>query len=86
MTRFLPALAAIALLSACDQQACTKESLDQMTTDLMVRVQAFGAENPDRMGEIGPKLAGVLLQAQSASGDLQPACEAVAALMKDVGG
>lgn len=81
------ALALLVALPACKQEvACTPERLDQATTELMVAVQAFAGDNPDRMGEIGPKVADLVARAGDAGTEPGALCDEVAALMGEVGG
>lgn len=82
----LTALATALFLAACDKKECTKDSLDQTTTDLMVKVREFGLANPDKMAEIGPRVADLVARSQTATGDLQPLCDAIDALMSEIGG
>lgn len=79
-------LAALAALAACDKKECTKDELDQKATSLMVTVQAFSAANPDRMPDVGARVAELIDQSQSASGEFQPICDAIDKLAGEIGG
>jgi hypothetical protein len=81
------ALTAILLLAACDDRPdCTQEVLDLKATDLMIKAQAFGAANPDRMAEIGPRVADLVDRTLTATGDLTPLCDEIDKLIGEIGG
>ncbi|WP_284163741.1 hypothetical protein [Frigidibacter sp. SD6-1] len=73
-------------LLACQDKSCTPEDLAQQATDLMVAARTYGLTHRDRMQETGEKVADLVDRANRASGDLQPLCDEIAALMKEIGG
>lgn len=87
MRPFPLAFAVVLLLAACDDKAdCTKEVLDLRATDLMIKAQAFGAANPDRMADVGPRVADLVDRTLTATGDLTPLCDEIDRLIGEIGG
>lgn len=79
-------LFAPALLAACQDKSCTADDLSEKATALMVVAQSFGAANPDRMADVGGRVADLVDQSQHATGDLQPLCQAIDGLIAEIGG
>ncbi|MCY1126815.1 hypothetical protein OU426_08120 [Frigidibacter sp. RF13] len=73
-------------LAACQDKSCTPEDLSQKATDLMTAARSYGLSHHDQMQKMGEKVADLVDRANRASGDLQPLCDEIAALMKEIGG
>lgn len=73
------------LLAACGKEKCTREVLDQKATDLMIKVQSVGKENPMKIIQLGGKIADVVDKANIAEADdLGPFCEAIDTLSAEL--
>jgi thiamine biosynthesis lipoprotein ApbE len=81
----LAALAAVTVLSACDEKAsCTPEEAQKKATDLAAKITEVGAADPTRVADLMPKVQELAAKASSTGEDLAEACKAMDEMMAEL--
>jgi len=80
------AIAAFAMLAACEKEKCTSDVAERKLAELMTKVRDIGGKFPGKLLDLAPKLADIQAKAAAETDDMQAVCTAIDQIMAELNG